>query len=124
MSVETDFVDALDAHAPLVALVGENISKNAVAQDADLPLVVYSVSHEPHRGLDGTVHATQSTFQVECWGADGDAAIEVADEVEAALLAHDQAHPTASVAVITRAAIYNEELKLDGEALVVDWWSQ
>lgn len=124
MSIETTFVAALDAHAPLVALVGTRISKNEVDQDAALPLVVFNASHDPQIGIDGAVQVTQSTFTVECWAEDGDQAAAVADAVEAALAAFNAVQTSANGTVINRAGAYDGEQGLHSEALTVDWWSQ
>lgn len=121
MSIETDFRSTLAAYAPLSALVGARISKNAVDQEAPLPLVAFAVSHDPLRGFDGAVQVDIATFSVECWAKTAIEASNVADKVQDCFTAYNAAQTANIVTVITRASLYEGELKDNGEALTIEW---
>jgi hypothetical protein len=123
VSIESDFVDALDAYAPLVALVGDRISKNMLDQDAPRPLVVFNANHEPQHGLDNSLQATLCTFTVACWAGSGTSAAAVADAVEAALNAFTASQTSAIATVLGRAGAFDEEIFIHGEVLTVEWWA-
>lgn len=123
MSIESDFVDALDAYAPLTTLVGTRISKNVVDQDAARPLVVFNTNHDPDRSLEGDAVATLCTFTVACWADDGASAAAVADQVEAALADYSETQTLNHATVLSRAGVYDEDLNLHGELLTVEWWA-
>lgn len=123
MSIESDFVDALDAHAPLTALVGTRISKNVVDQSAARPLVVFNANHDTDRNLLGDTNATLCTFTVACWADDGESAADVADAVAAALDAYSDTQTLNHATVLSRASVYDEDLDLHGEVLTVEWWA-
>ena len=87
---------ALDAHPGLAALVGTRIRPDLASETDDLPFVVFKRSALlRHTGLDGTVHGTTETFEIECWAVTRSASIEVAEQ---ALLALDAARLDASEA--------------------------
>ena len=121
MSIEDDFRAALVAHAPLVAVVGDNIEQNGVDTDTPVPYVVFTTSHDITSGLDGTPLVDQATISVECWGASALEADQVADLVVAALVAHA---PPANCATLTgRATGYDGDIGLDATVLSLEWWS-
>lgn len=120
MSIETDFLAVLNAHAPLVALVGDRIALNAVPEGDSVPLVVFSTTHNRTLGLDNSVLADQCSLQVQCWAATAAQAQQVADAVLEAVLTA----PAASGAcVLSRSTTADPELGLDGEELSVEWWA-
>lgn len=87
---------ALAAHAGLAALVGTRIRADLSREGDAFPFVVFKrASLTRHTGLDGTVHGTSETFEVECWG--GTRALSV-DVSEQAALALDAAHLSAEEA--------------------------
>lgn len=120
MSVESDFRALLANDAGVASLVGDRIALNAVAQGAALPLIVFTVAHEPTLGLDNTVLAEQCTITVECWATTAVAAGAVADAVASAV---EDATPARGAVVISRASAFEPEQGLDGVALSVDWWA-
>lgn len=118
MSAETEFRAALLAHAPLMALLAGNaarIAQNAIGDGILEPYVVYASVRLPDFHLDNSVGATNVQFTVQCWGATALAAAAVAEEVQAALL-------EAGVVCTSRATTFEQDLGLDGEELVFDWW--
>lgn len=119
MSVESDFRALLANAAGVTALVGTRIALNSVPQGSPLPLIVYSVAHDPTLGLDGTVLADQCTLAVQCWAATAESAGAVADAVAAAV---DGASAASGAAVTARNTAFEEQLGLDGVVLSVDWW--
>lgn len=114
MSTETEYRARLAAYAPLVALVSTRIAQNAVPQGEAVPLVVFAASHNPSRGIDGTLLADEVLLATQCWAGDGVTADAVADAVEAAV--------SGWADVLTRGTEYNEEMKLDCTALTVQRW--
>lgn len=124
MSAETSFRAALAARAQLTALVGTRIALNAVPEDEPMPLVVFGARHDPERSLDGTLIVDQVTFTVQCWGRTAAEAAQVADEVEAAINAHDAASTNVCTWVESRADGHDGDLGLDAQILTVMWHQQ
>lgn len=123
MSVETDFVNALKAHAPLVALVVDRIAANAMDAKADLPFVVYTVAHDTQPTLvDNGI--TTATFTAECWGKTAADADNVADKVAAAVAVKEAATASLCAWVTNRSKAYDPEVALDGCVLTIDWIQQ
>lgn len=90
MSSHTLVQAALVAHGGLAALVGTRIRPDLARPEDDFPFVVFKRSGlTRHTGLDGTVHGTTETFDVECWGGTRAMSINVSEQ---ALLALDAAH--------------------------------
>lgn len=117
MSAETEFRAALLAHAPLMALMVSEarIAQNAAKDGIGPPCIVYGSTRIPDFHLDNSVGATNVQFSVQCWGDTAAVASAVADAATAALLA-------AAVVCTSRSTTFDEELGLDGEELVFDWW--
>lgn len=116
MSAETEFRAALVAHAPLLALVpAARIAQNAAADGNADSTLVYGSTRIPDFHLDNSVGATNVQFTVQCWSTTAAGASAIADAAVAALLAE-------SVVCTSRATTFDEELGLDGEELVFDWW--
>lgn len=112
---EDNFRDALLAHAPLAALVGDRVAVDEMLP-GQRPFVIFTRSRtQTTRDLSGTVVDQRVVFAVQVWGDSRDQVSEVADEVEAALAEADQAWDG-------RASVYDDELELEGETLEVDWW--
>lgn len=87
---------ALDAHAGLAVLVGTRIYADLAPEGADFPFVIFKRSALlRHTGLDGTVHGTTETFEVECWAENRSRSVDVSEQ---ALLALDAADLTADEA--------------------------
>ena len=115
MSAETEFRAALVAHTALSDLVGTRIAQNAVPDGSSMPCVVYASTRTPDFHLDNSVGATNVQFEVQCWASTSAEAAEVADEVEAALLA-------VYTVCTARSTTFDPEMGLDGEILTADWW--
>lgn len=116
MSAETEFRAALVAHAPLLALVpAARIAQNAAADGNADSTLVYGSTRIPDFHLDNSVGATNVQFTVQCWSTTAAGASAIADAAVAALLAE-------SVMCTSRSTTFDEELGLDGEELVFDWW--
>lgn len=117
MSAETEFRAALIAHAPLMALLGSDarIAQNAVTPSIGTPCVVYGSTRIPDFHLDDSAGATNVQFTAQCWGETASIAADVADAAVAALRA-------VSVVCTSRSTTFDEEIGIDGEELVFDWW--
>lgn len=115
MSAASDFRDALLAHVPLAALVGAKVSENAADKGTTVPYVVFTDTPEVFGGLDGSVHCTKHTFRAQCWGATAEEAGQVADAVQAAVLA-------AGETVLGRESGFDDDNKLDAQIVVIEWW--
>lgn len=88
MSAEADLLAILDAHAPLTAIVGASIYRDAMPEDGQFPCVVFARSGtDPVVTLDGLKHAEFVTLQINCNAESGGTASALADAVEGALLA-------------------------------------
>jgi len=120
MSAETDFRAALLAHAPLVALVAQNVAQNVVAQGALLPFVAFTARHDPLLNLLGQTVDDACTFSVQCWGKTSLQADAVADAVAAAV---GLALPVHAAAVTARDGAYDDEMDLHATVLTVEWWA-
>lgn len=117
MSAETEFRAALVAHAPLLVLVGTaaRIAQNAAGPSVGTPCVVYGSTRVPDYHLDNSVGATNTQFEVQCWGETAASAAAVADAVQDAILEVD-------CVCTQRSTTFDAELGLDGELLTFDWW--
>lgn len=115
MSAETDFRATLAANAALTALVGSRIAQNSVPQGESLPLVVFSATHAPSHGIDGSLLADEVTFSVQCWSDNSLDADAVADAVTTAL--------SARADVLGRESAFDSEVDLHATVLSVQWWT-
>lgn len=88
---------ALDAHAPLVALVGQRIRPDLAEATDELPFIVFKrASLTRHAGMDGTVLGETETFEIDCWGGTRSLSISLSELVLDAL---DAAGLTAETAL-------------------------
>lgn len=116
MSMESDLRALLVAYAPLTALVSTRIAADRIEQGAARPFVVYTrTGTEPVQTLDGTLHASKATFDVQCWADTRTAAEAVADAIQAALVADARA-------IVGRASGYDADLDLEATVISIDWW--
>jgi hypothetical protein len=117
MSAETEFRAALLAHAPLMALVvdAKRIAQNAAADGVGTPCIVYGSTRTPDFHLDNSAGATNVQFSVQCWDDTAAEASAIADAAVAALAA-------VQVVCTSRSTTFDDQLGLDGEELVFDWW--
>jgi hypothetical protein len=82
MSGHAQIKAALQAHAGLAALVGTRIRADIGEADDAYPFVVFKRSALlQHRGLDGSLHLTQETFEVECWAHSRSTSVDVSEQV-------------------------------------------
>lgn len=114
MSAETELRALLAANAGVVSLVGQRIAQNAVPQDEDYPLIVFTSAHAPSLSTYGTVLADEVTFSIQCWAVDSIVADAVADAATAAIAARAD--------VLGREAAYEDEMNLHATVLTVQWW--
>lgn len=115
MSAAQDLVTLLKAAAPVAALVADRIAADRVEQGTALPFVVFTGSAEPQRALDGSVHGTKTTFELQCWAKTRDKATAVVQAVQAALDAAGQ---------YTMGPVhgYDQELDLEAALITCEWW--
>lgn len=115
MSAESDFLDILEAHTGLNALVSGRIAQNGVTVETPVPYVVFTSQHTPDYGLANTLLSTNVQFRIECWADDAAEADAVADQVQAALLAEN-------VVCTSRLTGQDPAVGLQATILVADWW--
>lgn len=118
MSIEADFRAQAVAHAPLVSLVGQRVALNAVPQGSTLPLVAYTVRHDPQYTLDGTLVADVAAIEAQCWAQTSVQAEAVADALSTGV-AHVNA--VRSCTLISRATGYDSETDLHACVIVFEW---
>ena len=116
MSASTDLQALLLATSAVTALCGTRISSDRMEQGAATPFVVYTGTAEPQRALDGSVHGTRTTFEIQCWASTRAAADALAAAVKTALDAQHQ-YCTGP------AGGFDAELDLEAALLTCDWWS-
>lgn len=118
MSIEADFRARAVAHAPLAALVASRVALNAVPQGSALPIVAYTVRHDPQYTLDGTLAADVATVEAQCWGETSTQAEAVADALTAACV-----HVSSGSACtwLVRATGYDAELDLHACIVTFEW---
>jgi len=97
---------------------GNRVRQDAADENDDFPFIIFRrVAVDRLRGLDGSLHATKETFQVECWGDTR----EQSDELEAQ-----------AISLLEAAGYYpdgNEvdgldpEVKVRAAVFAVDIWS-
>lgn len=99
------------------ARAGERIAADRIEQGTGRPFGVYTrTATDKFEGLDGTVHATKVTLELQFWGDTRLQADALADACETAITGADQA-------VIGRSTAYDGELDLEATVLAVEWWS-
>lgn len=86
MSIEGDLIAALAADATVNASVGARVYALKSADGAGLPRIVFTrVSAERPSRFEGGSALQKIRFQLDCYGADFDAARTLAEAVRAAL---------------------------------------
>lgn len=117
MSAETSLQALLLADAGVVALVGNRVAADRIAEGAARPFIVYSrVASEPLGDISGMVYRTLVTLDVMCWGDTRLQADAVADAVTAAV------RGVLTQSVTGRESTHHPELDLEGCTLTVAWW--
>ena len=115
MSASTALQALLLATPAVTAICGTRIASDRMEQGAATPFVVYTGTAEPQRALDGSVHGTKTTFEIQCWAATRAAADALAAAVADACNAQHQ-YTTGP------AGGYDSELDLEAALLQCDWW--
>jgi hypothetical protein len=121
MSVESDTVAALLAHAPLAALVANRFAPDKVPQGIARPYVVYIVERKPEHTLLGLA-GTWYHFKLQAWADTRTECETVADAIEAALTAGTAVlllEPL-GIPVESRDVIAEHELDLEGTEIAFD----
>jgi hypothetical protein len=67
MSAATSLQTLLAGTSAVTAICGTRISSDRAEQGSARPFIVYTGSEEPQRALDGSVHGTRTTFEIQCW---------------------------------------------------------
>lgn len=117
MSFEQEIGEALAAHAPLMALVGdEGLCLDEVPAEQPRPYVVYAKQNaRVERGLDGSAHTEMARFDIQCVGETRAQTLALAAHVRAALEAAGQ--PPEDFG-----AGYDPDNDIEAETVSVDWW--
>lgn len=118
MSIEADFRAQAVAHAPLVALVAQRVALNAVPQGSSVPLVAYTVRHDPQYTLDGTLVADVGAVEAQCWAQTSVQAEAVADALVAGCV-HINAER--SCVLVGRSTGYDTETDLHACVVIFEW---
>lgn len=122
MSAESNFRALLLAAAGVTELVGQKVALHAIPQDYQPPYIVFGSTSERQTLLD-EADEDLTTFNVECWAVTPNAAIAIADAVQAAIEAYDETAPGGlSVTVLDRQGVFDPDLSLNGITLTVEWW--
>lgn len=86
MSIDSDIYTALQAYAPLTALVGDRVYPEEAAQDTPYPLVTITrIAGVPDVGLLGPTNMMACRYQFSVWGDVFDTAVTAANHLAAAL---------------------------------------
>lgn len=118
MSIESDFRAVAVAHAPLVSLVAQRVALNAAPQGSPLPLVAYTVRHDPQYALDNTPVADTAAVEAQCWAETSVQAEAVADALATAVVGVTALR---SCVALTRATAYDAELDLHACVITFEW---
>ena len=115
MTASTTLQALLLATPAVTALCGTRIAADRMEQGAATPFVVYTGAAEPQRALNGSVHSTRTTFEIQCWATTRATAEALASAVHAAC---DGAHQY----ITATADGFDGELDLEATVLTCDWW--
>ena len=116
MSAATSLQTLLAGTSAVTALCGTRISSDRAEQGTARPFIVYTGTDEPQRALDGSVHGTRTTFEIQCWADTRASAEALAAAVKTVLDANHQ-YCTGP------AGGYDGELDLEAALLTCDWWT-
>ena len=126
MSIDSDIFAALQAYAPLTALIGSGSSCRAypdeAPQDAAYPLIVIvRIAGIPDVALSGPTNLLNCRYQFSCWGEVFDTVTDVADKLAAAVQA---ATAFQKVPLNSYAGPVEPELKLYHRIVEFSTWSE
>lgn len=116
MSLDTDLRAALAAYPAVTALVGSAIVSDRMEQGTPRPYIVFIRADTQYtKGLDGTIFAERSEFDVQCWADTRASANAVADAITTMLDADQRT-------ILSRTTAYDPDLDLEATLLSVEWW--
>jgi hypothetical protein len=124
MSAETELQALLVADSGVraalsvasAARAGERIAADRIEQSTLRPFAVYTRTQtDRFEGLDGTVHATKVTLELQLWA-------DTRLEAEALANACQTALNLDGHAITGRSAGYDGELDLEACLLTLEWW--
>jgi hypothetical protein len=126
MSHDSDIFAALQAHAPLTALIGAGTAcrayPDAAPQDSLYPLVVITrIAGVPDVALEGPTNLWNCRYQFSIWADAFDVAVDVGDKVYAAINA---ATAFQKVALNLYSGPVESELKLYHRIAEFSTWSE
>jgi hypothetical protein len=115
VSIESDLVTSLLAHAPLSALIGQRLVPDKMKQAGTRPFVVYVVKRTPEYNLLNELQCTTCDFTLQAWGDDRESADAVTDALVAALAASTV--EAGGIPYDEREVIADHDLDLEGNEL-------
>ncbi len=87
MTLETDFVAALLAYAPLTAVIGKRLYAKRPPENPTLPYVTWRRISTPRvQALGGSVVASTPRIQFDVWAKDEAAGVPLTNTLQAGLL--------------------------------------
>ena len=117
MSAEKDLGDAIQGHAPLVAIVGQAVYLDEVPSDQAKPYVVYSrQTTRVERNLLGDIIDRRDIFDVQCVGTSRAQSLQIRALVEDAVVL--AGHPPPEMP-----ADYDPATDAEIESVTVEWWT-
>lgn len=103
--IESTIYAKLTGETSLTALVGTNIFPVAASENAELPLVIYSVQTELNRHLNGVCDLKNSTVTIDAYAINADTVLAVGAAVYTALAT---VSPTYAAYLLTQATVAEE----------------
>lgn len=125
MSVESALRDRLLSDATIAAAVGERVHPTLAPQGSKPPYIVYTRIGARHEAsLAGPSGLARAVYQIDCYAAAPDAAIELGDAVRALLHAQSWSAVGVSYAplVETERDLPDEEARLHRRTLEIALW--
>lgn len=123
MSAETDFRSAMLSYAPLAAAVSQRVSQSIALQESELPVIVFSASHTPELGIDGSAHLDQVKIEAQVWAASSAQAHDLAEMVSAALAQYENTNPVQAWVDNVVDGV-DADLGIYAEIVSITWYSQ
>jgi hypothetical protein len=120
MSVESDLVTSVLAHAPLATLIGQRMVPDKMKQAGARPFIVYVVKRTPEYNLLNELQCEQCDFTAQIWGDDRESADAVTDAFIAALAASTVG--PGGIPYDEREVIADHDLDLEGNEVAFTVW--
>jgi hypothetical protein len=115
MSAEADIQTLLTTDATVAAITTE-FAESRIEQDTARPFGVYTrTATQDFEGLDGTVHASKVTLELQLWADTSLQAEQLADACAAAIRAEGHA-------ITGRSTGNDNDLDLEAAILTIEWW--